>query len=121
MLGNARLGYEQLRTYLSHVENVINERPLTVMTEDQEDLIPLCPAMFLRGIRSAALPECQELSVDLTGEYKRRQSLQRELRIRFKNEYMSLLVQRAKERNQNQPSVGDVVLIGMIKKGSIGP
>ena len=112
MLGNARLGYESLRTCLSHVENVINERPLTVMTEDQEDLIPLCPAMFLRGIKSATLPECQELAVDLSAEYKRRMSLQRELTNRFKNEYLSLLVQRAKEKKQNQPSVGDVVLIG---------
>jgi len=49
MLGNARLDYDGLRTSLSHVENLVNERPLTVVTEDSNDLIPLIPAMFLRG------------------------------------------------------------------------
>jgi len=47
MLGNARLNYDQLRTSLSQAETIINERPLTVVTEDQNDLIPLTPAMFL--------------------------------------------------------------------------
>lgn len=47
MLGNARLNYDQLRTSLSQAENIISERPLTVVTEDQNDLIPLTPAMFL--------------------------------------------------------------------------
>ena len=48
MLGNARLNYDQLRTILSHVENVINERPLTVVTENSTDLIPLTQ-FFIRN------------------------------------------------------------------------
>ena len=55
-LGKARLDYEQLRTSLSHVEN-INERPLTVVIEDPNDLVPLTPAMFLREIKPALFPE----------------------------------------------------------------
>jgi hypothetical protein len=35
MLGRAKLNYEQFRTSLSSAENVFNERPLTVITEDQ--------------------------------------------------------------------------------------
>ena len=112
MLGKARLNHDQLRTCLSHVENVINERPLTVMTEDQDDLIPLCPALFMRGIKSAAWPEGAELARDLTMDYKRRQTLQQELRTRFQKEYLALLVQRAGEKGKREPVVGEVVLVG---------
>jgi len=34
MPGKEQLDYEQLRTSLSHVENIVNERPLTVVTTD---------------------------------------------------------------------------------------
>jgi len=112
MLGKARLDHEQLRTCLSHLGNVINERPLTVMTEDQDDLIPLCPALFTRGIRSAAWPKGEEFTTVLTDYYKRRQTLQQELRDRFRKEYLFLLVQRAKEKVQRLPVVGEVVLVG---------
>ena len=114
MLGNARLNYDQLRTSLSHVENLINERPLTAVTEDPSDLIPLTPAMFLRGLRTKAFPESQQLEVDLHKEYQKRQSLLRELTVRLRNEYLSQLVQQAKEKCHNRPvpHIGDVVLVG---------
>ena len=70
MLGNARLNYDQLRTSLSQAENIINERPLTVVTEDQNDLIPLTPAMFLRGIRTASFPEGASLSTYFREDYQ---------------------------------------------------
>ena len=85
---------------------------MTVVTEDSTDLIPLTPAMFLRGLKSGTFPETQQLSTDLQREYQKRQSLQKELTTRFRNEYLSLLVQRAKERSHKRPQVGDVVLVG---------
>jgi hypothetical protein len=112
MLGNSRLDYDQLRTSLSYVENIINERPLTVVTEDNNDLIPLTPAMFLRGMNNGNFPEGEMLVASLQENYRERQSLQQELKQRFRNEYLSQLVQRAKERSHKQPKVGDIVLVG---------
>lgn len=112
MLGRARLNYEQLRTCISHAENIVNERPLTVMTEDQNDLIPLTPAMFMRGINLACFPESALLSSNMQSDYRKRMSLQQELKQRFRNEYLSQLVQRAKELKQKLPKIGDVVLVG---------
>jgi len=112
MLGNARLSYDQLRTSLSHAENIVNERPLTVVTEDQNDLIPLTPAMFLRGSKTATFPEGTALSKHFQKDYQKRQSLQHQLRVRFRREYLSQLVQRAKEKRSKQIKVGDVVLVG---------
>ena len=111
MFGNARLNYDQLRTCLSHVENIINERPLTLVSEDPSDLIPLTLAMFLRGLQSGAFPESKQLEVNLHEEYRKRQSLIRKLSVRFRNEYLSQLVQRAKENRHRKPKVGDVVLV----------
>jgi len=112
MLGNARLNYDQLRTSLSQAENIINERPLTVVTEDQNDLIPLTPAMFLRGIRTASFPEGASLSTYFREYYQKRQSIQHELRNRFRKEYLGQLIQRAKERHCKSVKVGDVVFVG---------
>jgi hypothetical protein len=113
MLGNARLDHEQFRTCLSQAENIINERPLTVVSEDQNDLVPLTPVMFMRGVRSASFPEGQAIRLNLSDSYKRRQSIQYELRNRFRKEYLAMLVQRSSEKKKKrQPNVGDVVLVG---------
>ena len=70
-IGNTRLTYDQLRIYMSNVENIINERPLTVITEDQDDLIPLTPAMFLRGIRTLSFSESLSIkAADISQEYQ---------------------------------------------------
>lgn len=112
MLGNSRVDCEQLRTCLSHVENVVNERPLTTVTEDQNDLIPLTPAMFLRGIRLGSFPEGWSSRFHMQQSYQKQQSLLKELQDRFKREYLALLVQRAKECRTKTPKIGDVVLVG---------
>ncbi len=96
MFGNAKLSYDQLRTCLSSVESVVNDRPLRVFTDDQNDLISLTPAMFLHGIRVASFPESMLVeSKDVSREYQKRKTIQSELCGRFCNEYLALLVQRA--------------------------
>ena len=75
------------------------------------DLIPLTPAMFLRGLPSAAFPEGQLLEGYFQKDYQNRQSIQEQLKIRFKREYVAQLVQRGKERSRGhmQPRIGDIV------------
>ncbi|GFS99104.1 putative RNA-directed DNA polymerase from transposon X-element [Trichonephila clavipes] len=46
-LGNAVLMYEELLTILCDCESIVNSRPLTYVSEDSDDLIPLTPAMFM--------------------------------------------------------------------------
>ncbi|GFW30636.1 integrase catalytic domain-containing protein [Trichonephila clavipes] len=46
-LGNAVLTYEELLTVLCDCESIVNSRPLTYVSEDPDDLIPLTPAMFM--------------------------------------------------------------------------
>ena len=113
MLGRGRVDCEGLRTCLSTVESTMNQRPLTTVTEDADDLIPLTPAMFLRGIPGSDFPEYEEISSEqLQHVHKGRTTLLRELQTRFRNEYLSQLVQRSNERKGTILTVGDVVLIG---------
>ncbi|GFT43725.1 integrase catalytic domain-containing protein [Trichonephila clavipes] len=46
-LWNAALTYEELLTVLCDCESIFNSRPLTYVSEDSDDLIPLTPAMFM--------------------------------------------------------------------------
>ncbi|GFW41208.1 integrase catalytic domain-containing protein [Trichonephila clavipes] len=46
-LGNVVLTYVELLTVLCDCESIVNSRPLTYVSEDSDDLIPLTPAMFM--------------------------------------------------------------------------
>ncbi|XP_077262511.1 uncharacterized protein LOC143897575 [Temnothorax americanus] len=55
--GNAILTFEELYTLLAQVEALLNSRPLTPMSSDPNDLIPLTPAYFLIGRTLTAPPD----------------------------------------------------------------
>jgi hypothetical protein len=91
--GRGRVDCESLRTCLSTVKSMMNQRPLTTVTEDADDLVPLTPALFLRGIPGSDFPEYEISSKQLQQVHKGRTVLLKELQNRFRNEYLSQLVQ----------------------------
>lgn len=112
-LGKSKLNYEELMTILTEVEAIINERPLTYVTEDGEDLIPLTPLMFLQENTDIEFPEVDmNLGDKLRIRYKYQKKLKEELRSRFRSEYLSALVQRGNDPKGKSLKVGDIVLIG---------
>ncbi|GFW01838.1 putative RNA-directed DNA polymerase from transposon X-element [Trichonephila clavipes] len=56
-LGNSILTIEELQTVLCDCESVINSRPLTYLSENSDDLVPLSPAMFLVENRNLDVPD----------------------------------------------------------------
>jgi len=113
MLGRATLTRDELATLLTSVAATINERPLSTATEDEDDLIPLTPSMFMRGTKMAMFPEVKSVTgkeLQLRSKYVKK--LQSDLQSRFRKEYLAELVQRASEKKSKDPVVGDVVLIG---------
>ncbi|GFT76163.1 integrase catalytic domain-containing protein [Trichonephila clavipes] len=56
-LGNAILTTEELQTVLCDCESVSNSRPLTYLSENSDDLVPLSPAMFLVENRNLDVPD----------------------------------------------------------------
>ncbi|KAJ8893608.1 hypothetical protein PR048_006208, partial [Dryococelus australis] len=112
MLGRASLRYEEVSTILREVESVINSRPLTYLSEDTKYLVPLTPAMFLQDNRPIGVPDIDNL--EETYLYAR---LQEDLRRRFREEYLGLLVQQKNETNNLKAlKIGDIVLISTDNK-----
>ncbi|GFX38726.1 integrase catalytic domain-containing protein [Trichonephila clavipes] len=60
-LGRSLLKYE-LYTVLCDWESIINCRPLTYMSENQEELIPLTPSMFLISNKNSNIEDIEELN-----------------------------------------------------------
>ncbi|XP_067205335.1 uncharacterized protein [Linepithema humile] len=57
VIGNQLLTYEEMTTFLTQVEAVLNSRPLCPLTEDSNDLQALTPAHFLIGGTLTTIPE----------------------------------------------------------------
>ena len=54
------------------VAHTLNNQPLTTLTEDSEDLIPLVPAMFMRDLPISRLPEWEFVTgMDLQDIYRK--------------------------------------------------
>jgi hypothetical protein len=117
MIGAAKLTRKELEKCLWSISYTINNRPLTTLTEDVNDMTPLTPAMFMRDLQYVGLPEMDEItSKDLREAYQRKTGLRKALDNRFRKEYLGALVQRKNETWKVPLQVGDVVLIGADNK-----
>ena len=110
-----RLDDESLHTLLCEVESIINSRPLTVISSDVKDPLPLSPSQILTMKTSVVLPppgQFQHNDVYMRRRWRRVQYLCNLFWSRWKKEYLPTLQQRPK---WNQPKrnmeVHDVVLI----------
>ncbi|XP_070152520.1 uncharacterized protein [Polyergus mexicanus] len=113
ILGKARLPYTELTTCVIDVEAVINQRPLTYVSEDGEDLVPLTPAMFLREIPEVTVPDFDQLEKNgLRGRYRHLTRVRSMLKERFRKEYLAELVHHGKLPSSRPVRIGDVVLVG---------
>ncbi|UYV71983.1 hypothetical protein LAZ67_9001435, partial [Cordylochernes scorpioides] len=112
-LGKATLRKEQLVKMLEGVQSIMNGRPLTYISEEMEDPQPLTPAMFLRHKGNIKFPEGDLTEKDrLQFSYAWRKSLERELKNRFRSEYLSHLINKNKGKNSHNLRIGDIVVIG---------
>ncbi|GFX67684.1 integrase catalytic domain-containing protein [Trichonephila clavipes] len=113
VLGKACLTYEELYTVVCDSESVINSRPLTYLSEDQEDLVALTPAMFLQEIKENGVPDLDLIdSQRMNRRFLYRQRIRQELRKRFRLEYLGQLKSFSKSRKEDVIKEKDIVLIG---------
>jgi len=113
VLGLSSLDYEELVSVLCDCEATINSRPLTSISEDSDELIPLTPAMFMGEIVEGGVPDLDHLDrVNLNKRLRYLQRLRDTLKERFRIEYLSHLLQRPSKVQKGQNiKVGDIVLI----------
>jgi hypothetical protein len=112
VLGQASVNYEELLTIICDVEAVINCRPLTYISNDSEDLLPLTPSMFLQDIKESGTADLDFVDKGkLLVRQRFCQELREQFRSRFRKEYLGQLVQKHGQKDCGI-NVGDIVLIG---------
>ena len=104
---------EALSTYLSEVEAVLNNRPLTSISHDVTDLEPLTPNHFLtgRGNPNFRFNMSNEAGIDLRKQWKSVQAVTSMFWKQWVQEYLPLLTQRQKWRTKIRNFERDLVLI----------
>lgn len=115
VVGNTMLNYEEFNTVFVLIEHCLNSRPISPLSDDPDDLLPLTPNHFLIGEGATFLPEL-DLSATAKNQLKRYQLLQKlrqDVWKRWHAEYFNLLQQRNKWKTNIGPTVqvGDLVII----------
>ncbi|XP_017877686.1 uncharacterized protein LOC108623602, partial [Ceratina calcarata] len=107
------LSFEEMMTTLIDCEAVINSRPITFLSDSQEEIMPLTPSMFLHEVREIGVLDLEKIEkVKLNKRFSYRQKIKHDLGQRFRNEYLGALKhQKCKGENFKNLKVGDIVLI----------
>jgi len=124
ILGRTHTTLESLQTMTTEVEAVLNNRPLTYVSSDANDIEPITPALLLHGRPIISLPhhnvQDDELddptyndNADLRRSVKAQALLISHFWNRWKMEYLTALREfhRTTGSNMQKVKVGDVVLI----------
>ncbi|XP_055842769.1 uncharacterized protein LOC129909721 [Episyrphus balteatus] len=112
--GNEKFTFEEFTTLLTRIECTLNSRPLSPMSEDVSDIVPLTPGHFLTGGVLNGLPEpsYSDQSLSIINRWRKLQILHHQLSARWKEEYLKELHKRYKwkypERNVQ---IDDLVII----------
>ncbi|CAK1600406.1 unnamed protein product [Parnassius mnemosyne] len=101
VLGNCNVTYEELTTTLIQIEAILNSRPLTPLSTNPEDLLPLTPGHFLVGrpLTSLPTPDYKDHSVSSLTRFQRIEQLRQHFWARWSKEYISELQLRMKWRS----------------------
>lgn len=112
-LRNQVLDDERLETLFAEVENVINSRPLTHVSEDPSDLKALTPNDLLRPGHGFTGPPGEFSRLDAYGKrWRHVQHLVNEFWRRWLREYLPTLMTRSKWiTDKRNIRVGDIVII----------
>lgn len=83
-------------------------------------MIPLTPAAFLRDITESEFPEIEALNEKrFKAKHRDLVQLKKELRDRFRKEYLGLLIERKKPTDVRQFEIGEVVIVASDDKKRI--
>ena len=112
VLKNANLTEMELYTVLCQVEQTINARPLTAIT-DESGIVALTPAMILIGRNYSNYPTAPPpKDNEIIKMWRYRQQLESQFWNAWRKEYLPLLHSRRKWREESpQIKTGDIVLL----------
>jgi hypothetical protein len=114
IVGNANLTYEELLTITVQIEGVLNSRPLSPLSDNEENFEVLTPAHFLinRSINSIIEPDLTQRRDNQLKRWQRITKIVQSIWRKWHRNYLSELQQRNKWRFDKQNvRIGDLVLL----------
>ncbi|XP_047736655.1 uncharacterized protein LOC125177954 [Hyalella azteca] len=124
ILGKSLVTRQDLETILAQIEAKINDRPLTYLSEDINDLQPLTPSLLINGRRIKEFPDPVEIEdirdpsfqekAILTKCLTHNQLLLQNFWKRWHSDYLLSLRERSQSNNvalNNSIKIGDIVQI----------
>ncbi|VDI79450.1 Hypothetical predicted protein [Mytilus galloprovincialis] len=105
---------EQLLTFMAEAERIVNDRPITLVSNDSRDLPVLTPNMLLLMKNNTSIPQgvFDEKDVYAKRWWKQIQYLANVFWRRWLREYLPTLQQRNKwQREQRDVRIDDIVII----------
>lgn len=121
VVGNSTLTYEELATVLTQVEACMNSRPISLLSDNPDDPLPLTPGHFLVGepILSLADEDYTKCNIKSLDRWRLKQKIVTDFWNRFYKEYLTTLNLRYKwNTNCTEPELNDIVVI---KEDNIPP
>lgn len=121
VIGDTLLTFEGLYTLLVQVESVLNSRPLSPLSSDPDDLVPLTPAHFLVGKSLTSVPEYDVSTIpqNRLSLYQHIQYMKLHFWKRWSKEFVSELQTRTKWKT-NQSNLKENTLV-VIKEDNLSP
>ncbi|XP_076225075.1 uncharacterized protein LOC116434182 [Nomia melanderi] len=115
VIGDQRLTFEELYTLLTQVESCLNSRPLSPLSSDPTDLLPLTPGHFLIGTALTALPtrDLRDVRTTRLNRYELIQKMFQHFWQRWQKECIHHMQQRHKwqQNSQNKIDINTLVII----------
>ncbi|XP_076290996.1 uncharacterized protein LOC143214168 [Lasioglossum baleicum] len=107
------LNYEEMLTVLLDCEATVNSRPITFMSDDSPDVVPLSPSMFLQEVKEIGVLDLDHIeNCQLDKKFRYRQKLKEALRQRFRSEYLGALMHKRRKASADfSVNVGDIVFV----------
>ncbi|KFM60236.1 hypothetical protein X975_25003, partial [Stegodyphus mimosarum] len=100
VLGKASLKYEETYTVLCDMETVINCQTLNLLIQSCTRFNAINTFQLLQDNKTVRVPDLDNLdSINLTKRYWYQQKLWQELKRRFREEYLGLLIQQNFNKN----------------------
>lgn len=108
------LTFEEFYTLLVQIEAVLNSRPLTPLSSDPNDLVPLTPTHFLITNPGLPMPEPDVANIadNRLNRYHLIEKMRQHFWLRWQKEFVSELQQRTKwKKEKGALNIGDLVII----------
>ncbi|XP_055633678.1 uncharacterized protein LOC129774015 [Toxorhynchites rutilus septentrionalis] len=119
VLQSAILTFEEFYTVLTHIEAVLNSRPLYALSEDPNDPLPITPAhlMLLRPLEPVPKPTHLDVPVHRLSRWQYLNFLRDHFWKRWSKEYLSTLQARSKW-TRTQPNLQPDMIVVIVEDNS---